>query len=98
MLGSFGYRMLAGYQRQDYMRLVGGGSYIRAQKPRGRFLLASGDDPEFVQLALGEDDELRRWALKSAPLMPSDVGKGTSPVSLREAVKPGHPARLCGRR
>jgi hypothetical protein len=63
MLGSFGVRMLAGYSPQDYARLVGQTPFLRSQKPRGRFLLYAGGELDWVQLVLGDPDELRAWVL-----------------------------------
>lgn len=64
MLGSFGVRMLAGYQPADYMRLVGIPPVQRSQKRRGRFLLSAGGEVEWVQVAYGSPDELRGWVLE----------------------------------
>jgi hypothetical protein len=74
MLGSFGVRMLAGYGPADYARLVGVPPYLRSQKPRGRFLLYTGGELDWIQLVFGEPDELRAWVLDGRQ-GGSDVGE-----------------------
>lgn len=63
LLESFGTRLLAGFTRNAYNRLIGIGSMPVSQKPRGRFLYYDGDTPVWIQTILGEDDELHEWAL-----------------------------------
>ena len=79
MLGSFGYRMLAGYTMQDFARLVGQTPVLRSQKHRGRFLVYSGDDPEWNQLVYGKPEEWRDYALdrqrSEASRMAADLGQ-----------------------
>jgi hypothetical protein len=93
MLGSFGYRMLAGYTLQDFARLVGQTPVLRSQKHRGRFLVYSGDDPEWNQLVYGQPEDWRDYALDrqrgEASRMAADLAGPTSPVSLREAIAAG---------
>jgi hypothetical protein len=64
MLGSFGTRLLAGYQPLDYVRLVGVPPVLRSQKPRGRFLYYAGDEPTWLQLIYGTPEEWRDYVLE----------------------------------
>ena len=66
MIDSFGTRLLAGYQKNTYERLVGIPPMPASQKPRGRFLFYNGGEyAVFIQVPYGEDIELRAWALSS---------------------------------
>jgi FtsK/SpoIIIE family len=62
MLESFGTRLLAGYTKRGYDRLVGITPMPPSQKPRGRFLYFDGETLTFIQTILGQDDELRELA------------------------------------
>lgn len=64
MLESFGTRLLAGYTKRGYERLVGISPMPPSQKPRGRFLYFDGETLNFIQTILGEDQELRDLALE----------------------------------
>ncbi len=80
MLGSFGTRLLAGFQATDYVRLVGVPPVQRSQKPRGRFLLyQSGGEPTWLQLMLGSPEEWRDYVLERTRGRPE----------LREEPSPG---------
>lgn len=64
LLESFGTRLMAGYTRNAYNRLIGVGAMPVSQKPRGRFLyFDGGDNPVWIQTILGDDDELHEWAM-----------------------------------
>lgn len=83
LLGSFGIRMLAGFQPVDYARLVGVPPVQRSQKARGRFLVYAGGELTWTQLAYGDADELRGWVLEgrqaasqAASHPVPDVGRG----------------------
>ena len=92
VLPSLGVRLLAGYGPADYARLVGVPPFRRSQKPRGRFLVYTGDDPEFVQLVKADDgsgdfttlrDFAMRGALRAAGKgsdLDASVGDATSDV------------------
>jgi hypothetical protein len=94
MLGSFGYKMLAGYTPQDYMRLIGQTPVLRSQKHRGRFLIYSGDDPEWNQLVYGKPEEWRDYALdrqrsetkRQAADLGQKWGQGTRDIVGRDAA------------
>jgi hypothetical protein len=81
LLGSFGIRMMAGFLPQDYMRLVGVLPVPRSQKPRGRFLMFAGEEPEWVQVPFAKPEEYRTWMLTDGPESASDLagdlGHGT---------------------
>jgi hypothetical protein len=86
MLGSFGVRMLAGYQQQDYARLVGQTPFLRSQKPRGRFLLYEGGELTWLQLVFGEPEAWRDYALaalrgpQGAADLAAKAGTGTGDI------------------
>jgi hypothetical protein len=85
MLGSFGVRMLAGFAPQDYARLVGIPPVLRSQKPRGRFLVYSGGELDWVQLVFAEPDEWRAWVLEGradGPDLGQPAGHATSDVAI----------------
>jgi hypothetical protein len=65
MIGSFGLRMLAGYQPTDYARLVGVPPYQQSQKRRGRFLVYAGGELDWTQLVFAEPGEVRSWLLEA---------------------------------
>lgn len=68
LIDSFGTRLLAGYTKQTYMRLVGINPVPVSQRPRGRFLFFDGEQPQWIQTVLGTDQELRSLALEGKPL------------------------------
>lgn len=63
MLDSFGTRLLAGYDKRTYDRLIGTGIMPPSSKRRGRFLYSDGTDQVVIQTVLGDDAELRELAL-----------------------------------
>lgn len=65
MVGQFGTRLMSGYSKRDYDRLVGTTPVIPSPKLRGRFLFYDGGNPQMIQTLLGTDDELRDLAFKS---------------------------------
>jgi hypothetical protein len=89
LLGSFGLRLLAGYQKTDYDRLVGLSPYLRSQKPRGRFLFYDGGDPAWLQLIYADPDDWRAYAVEQiqAARELSQPGPERGPEQARE-----HPA------
>lgn len=64
IIDGFGCRLLAGYQRRTFDRLIGTTPYMPSQKPRGRFLYWDGDNPVFIQTVLGNDQEIRNLAME----------------------------------
>jgi hypothetical protein len=78
LLGSFGIRLLAGFLPQDYMRLVGVLPVPRSQKPRGRFLLFAGDEPEWIQAPFAKPEEYRSWVLADDREPAVDLARSTS--------------------
>jgi hypothetical protein len=63
LLESFGTRLMAGFTRNAYNRLIGVGTYPVPHRQRGRFLFYDGDTPVWIQTILGDDIELRDWAM-----------------------------------
>jgi hypothetical protein len=62
---AFGTRLLGGYTKQAYMRLIGITPIPNSQRARGRFLMHDGDDyPVWIQTILGEIEEMRDYALE----------------------------------
>lgn len=92
MLGSFGVRLLAGFQPLDYARLVGVPPVQRSQKPRGRFLVYAGGELDWVQLVYAEPDELRAWVLagRAASDLAQSAGAATSDVLIGLAAGAGY--------
>jgi hypothetical protein len=66
MVGQFGTRIMGGYSKRDFERLVGGTPAIPAPKGKGRFLFHDGSQKIF-QTLLGSDDELRELAFSGVP-------------------------------
>ena len=64
MVGQFGTRIMAGYSKRDFDRLVGVTPAIPSPRGRGRFLFHDGNQKLFQSL-LGSDDELRELAFKA---------------------------------
>lgn len=89
LLESFGTRLMAGYTRNAYNRLIGVGAMPVSQKPRGRFLFYDGDTPVWIQTILGDDDELHEWAMNGrnewqtvdAEILDIDLVKGEIDVA-----------------
>jgi hypothetical protein len=79
LLESFGTRLIAGYTKQGYDRLIGINPMPVSQKPRGRFLYSDGEDLTWIQTVLGEIDDLRAYARKGATI-------NTSKPSLEDVI------------
>ena len=64
LIDGFGTRLLAGYNRQTYMRLIGIFPVPVSQKPRGRFLYFNNGDeyPEWIQVPYGSIQEMRDYS------------------------------------
>jgi hypothetical protein len=62
LLESMGTRMAAGWTRQSYMRFIGIPPIPSAPKPRGRFLLYTGDETRIIQSVYMVDQEVRDFA------------------------------------
>ena len=63
LIDSFGTRLLAGYTKRTYERLIGITPILQSSKVRGRFVHFDGDNPEYIQTVLGKDQELRDLAM-----------------------------------
>ena len=85
LIDGFGTRLLAGYNKATYMRLVGELPVPKSQKPRGRFLLFGNGDayPTWVQVPYGSIQEMRDYAFEPV-------------TNARQATVPGVPAIIQG--
>jgi hypothetical protein len=96
MIGSFGVRMLAGYQPTDYARLVGIPPVPRSQKPRGRFLVYSGGDLTWVQLVKVDDPDGDFTALRAFALEAARASRNPSDLDAKAPAGTGTPRVITG--
>ena len=75
-LDSFGTRLLAGYTKRTFERLIGTTPVPQSSRIRGRFVHFDGDETTLIQTVLGTDQELRDLA------MPLTVTRAPVPLSL----------------
>jgi hypothetical protein len=70
---SFGTKLMSGWNKQSYMRLIGITPVPVGSKARGRFLYYDSEDMHSIQVILGDDIELRKFALEGTPQATPDV-------------------------
>jgi hypothetical protein len=63
-LESFGTKLMSGWTRQSYMRLIGITPMPIGSRQRGRFLYFDSEEIHMIQVILGSDFELREFALE----------------------------------
>ena len=68
LIDSFGTRLLAGFTKRTYERLVAIPPVPKSSRHRGRFIYFDGESPVSIQTVLGNDQELRELALSGKPI------------------------------
>ncbi|WP_212567732.1 hypothetical protein, partial [Pseudonocardia sp. Ae505_Ps2] len=62
LITSLGFRGLAGFRRQNWMRLAGTFPVPRSRPERGRWIYSDGESETWVQNIWATDDEIKQWA------------------------------------
>lgn len=83
LIGSMGFRGLAGFRKQNWDRLIGTTPVPRSHPGRGRWIYSDGGSETWVQNMLASDAEIKDWAMTLAP------GASVGPEKAAEPVKAG---------
>lgn len=66
LIGSMGFRGLAGFRKQNWDRLIGTTPVPRSRPERGRWIYSDGDSETWVQNVLATDEEIKDYAMSGS--------------------------------